>query len=325
MIYLFTWNSEFLVKQKVQNWKNQFVSKYWDFNLLHIKNFDTVDNNFLTLNITSTSFLSEKKLVIIDIDAPSKKTETETWDNEDESSNSKLDYLASLFVKIPDDNILLISAINPDKRTKFYKAITKIAKIEEFNIKDNNDIYWVISKNFDKKISREAIETLISYKSWNLSKIMSEIEKLLITFDYINKKEIVENIVPELEESIFQLIDDILNKNIVEATKKMNIILNDVNVYAFYNNLLANLRTSMYISHLKNLWQSTANISETLNLGNKTFLITKNYRINNNELKRFYIRLLNLDKKMKSWKLMWTEDSDFKYELENELIKIISR
>ncbi|MDP2396013.1 MAG: hypothetical protein Q8S84_01165 [bacterium] len=66
-----------MVKQKVLNWKNQFISKYGDFNLLHIKNFDTVDNNFLTLNITSTSFLSEKKLVIIDIDAPIKKTEIE--------------------------------------------------------------------------------------------------------------------------------------------------------------------------------------------------------------------------------------------------------
>lgn len=325
MIYFFTWNSDFLVKQKVLNWKNQFISKYGDFNLLHIKNFDTVDNNFLTLNITSTSFLSEKKLVIIDIDAPIKKTEIEVWSEEDDSSNSKLDYLASLFNKIPDDNILLISAINPDKRTKFYKAITKIAKIEEFNIKDNHEIYWIISRTYDKKITREAIETLISYKSWNLTKIVSEIEKLLITFIKIDKKEVVENIVPELEESIFQLIDDLLSKNIVEATKKMNIILNDTNIYAFYNNLLANLRTSIYIYHLKNLWQSTTNISESLNLWNKTFLITKNYRINYNELKRFYIRLLNLDKKMKSWKLMWTEESDFKYEIENVIIKIISR
>jgi DNA polymerase III delta subunit len=58
-----------------------------------------------------------------------------------------------------------------------------------------------------------------------MTKINSEIEKLLINFDYINTKEIIENIAPELEESIFQIIDDILNCNIINAIKKIDIIL----------------------------------------------------------------------------------------------------
>lgn len=325
MIYLFTWNSDFLVKQKVQNWKQQFISKYGDFNLLHIKNFDTVDNNFLTLNITSTSFLSEKKLVIIDIDQPTKSTDTDKISKNEEQKNNKQDFLLTLLDKIPDDNIILINAVNQDKRTKFYKTLIKIAKVDEFNILDNKQLYTVISSKYQKKISSIAIETLISYKSCNLTKIVSEIEKLLILYDYIDKKEVIENIVPELEESIFQIIDDLLNKNVIESIKKLNIILNDTNIYAFYNNLLANLRTNIYIYHLKYLWQNSAKIAEILNLWNKAFIITKNYRISYNELKKFYIRLLNLDKKMKSWKLIWTEESDFKFELESIIIKINSK
>ena len=68
MIYFYTWNSSFLVAEQVKAWKNKFVSKFWDFNMLHIKDLNTVDNNFLIENTLSTSFLSEKKLIIINLD-----------------------------------------------------------------------------------------------------------------------------------------------------------------------------------------------------------------------------------------------------------------
>jgi DNA polymerase III delta subunit len=88
----------------------------------------------------------------------------------------------------------------------------------------------------------------------------------LITKAKINSYDIKEFIAPELEESIFQVIDDILNKNIVGSLSKIKTILNDTNIYAFYNNLLANLRTSVYISKLKNLKTPTFEISNALNL-----------------------------------------------------------
>jgi DNA polymerase III delta subunit len=47
-----------------------------------------------------------------------------------------------------------------------------------------------------------------------LAKCISEIEKLLITKEKINSHDIKIFIIPELEESIFQVIDDILNKKI---------------------------------------------------------------------------------------------------------------
>ena len=74
---------------------------------------------------------------------------------------------------------------------------------------------------------------------------------MTITKDFITKIDIEENIVPELEESIFQIIDLVLNKQIPEAVDKINIILNETNIFAFYNNLLSNLRTSLFILELK--------------------------------------------------------------------------
>jgi DNA polymerase III delta subunit len=99
--------------------------------LIHIKNIDTVDNNFLVENIRSTSFLSEKKLVIIDLDK--------------ELTEEKENIILNLLDKIPDENIILFNSINPDKRTKFYKDLIKQAELKEFNTKDDSDLYSIIS------------------------------------------------------------------------------------------------------------------------------------------------------------------------------------
>ena len=306
MLYLFTWNSDFLVREQVKAWKNHFVWKFWDFNLIHIKNIETVDNNFLVENITSTSFLSEKKLVIIDL-------------NKDLSSE-KEEFFIKILDRIPDENIILFSSINPDKRTKFYKELKKKAELKEFNTKDDSDIHRIISNKYWNKITNQAINTIIKYKSWNLSKIISEIEKLLITLDKIDVNHITENIAPELEESIFQVIDNILNRETILAIKKIDIILNDTKIHPFYNNLIANLRTSIYILKLKNLNKSASEIWTTLNLWSRAFLVNKKYRISYKNAQKLYINLIKIDKKKKSGKLNWTEDKDFRFELERILI-----
>jgi DNA polymerase III delta subunit len=93
---------------------------------------------------------------------------------------------------------------------------------------------------------------ILRYEGNNLSKIIQEIEKLLIIYNFIDEKEIIENITPELEEDIFQIINEILNLRIINAIEKIEILTNETNIYAFYNNFLANLRVSIFIMKLKN-------------------------------------------------------------------------
>jgi len=306
MLYFFTWNSDYLVRAQVKVWKERFISKFWDFNMIHIKNIESVDTNFLIENISSTSFLSEKKLVIIDL--------------YEKVSEDKQQFIINILNKIPEENIILFNSINPDKRTKFYKELKKQSELKEFNTKDDSDLHWAISSKYWNKITNSWINTIIKYKSGNLNKIVSEIDKLLIIYQRIDSKEITENILPELEESIFQVIDDILNKNTNQAIVKIDTILNDTNIYAFYNNLIANIRTNIYILKLKKLGKSSPEIWTTLNLWNRTFLINKNYKIKYWELEKLYTKLINIDKKMKSWMLNWTEEEDFRFELERILI-----
>jgi len=314
MIYLFTWNSDFLVREKTYAWKKLFIEKNWEFNLVHFKNLLEVDNNQISENLLAEGFMWEKKLIIID----SFPLSTE---NKNSKATEKQDFLEKIVDNITDNNIVIFSSSNIDKRSKFYKKIKKIAtKIEEFNTKSEQDIFSVIENKYRWKIDFPAINLLVKYKWWNLEKCISEIEKLLITKDKINQWDIKSFIAPELEESIFQVIDDILNNNKISAFSKIKTILLDTNVYAFYNNLLANLRTSVYISKLKFLKIPNPEIWHHLNLWNRSFLVNKNYKISHKKLESLYISLVNLDKKMKSWKLMWTEEKDFKFEIEKCLL-----
>ncbi len=308
MKYLFTWNSSYLVKQATKKRKNQFIEKYWDFNLINIDDIDNYDNNYLAESLFTASFLSEKKLVSIEID---------TTINED-----KANFLINNLDKIVESTILLISFINPDKRSKLYKILSKEFEKKEFNIENENDIYSLLTNKYKDQISDWAKKLIIKYKSNNLDKINSEIEKLLITNNFIEEKVITDNIEPELEESIFIIIDDILNININSAINKINNLLNYTNIYAFYNNLLANIRINVFISKYKNLWVNNNEIWDILNLWNRSFLINKSYKINNKKLEKLYLELVEIDKNMKSWKLMWSDDKDILFEIEKSLIKI---
>lgn len=307
MKYLFTWNSDFLVSDAIKKWKDQFIQKYWEFNMVHIKNISENNVNFLAENILSQSFLAEKKLIIIEIEKDIKE--------------EYINFLSTNINKIPDENIVVFSYANPDKRQKFYKLLQKETEVKEFNISSENDTFSLIKSKYWTNINDEAIRKLITYKSNNLTKIESEIVKLLITNNNINASDIIENIVPELEESIFEVVDNILNLNIPKALNNMDKILSQSNIYWLYNNLLANLRTSTYIINLKNKWISSNEITKILNLWNRWFLVNKKYKINSKQLSKLYINLINIDKKMKSGKLIWTEEIDFKLEFEKELIK----
>lgn len=309
MKYFFTWDCEFLIREAQTKWKNQFIQKYWDFNLIDIVNINNYDNNFLAENILSWSFLAEKKLIIIEIN---KSIEEE-----------KLIFLEKNIKNISSETMILVSLYNPDKRSKLYKFLKSEFSIREFNLKNEYELSNYISKKYNNKIDKRAVDTIIKYKWSNLQKIVQEIDKLLINNDYITNNDIINNIEPELEESIFIILDDILNLKVTDAISKINNILNYTNVYAFYNNLLANIRINVFISELKSLHINTNQLIDILNLGKRSFLVNKKYKINNKKLKDLYLDMIEIDKNMKSWLLLWSDDRDIFLEIEKSLIKTL--
>lgn len=307
-IYLFTWNSDFLLNDAISKWKKQFSDKYWEINLSHYKDLNIVDKNILKSEALSTSFFSEKKLIIIDLNN----------DLDEDFEN----FLLSILDKKDENTIIIFNFLSPDKRKKFYKNLVKISEIKEFDIKDENDIKKIILSRFWNIIDNDAIDLIIKYKAKNIKKIFSEIEKLSIMNNQIKKEDIEKNIVPELEESIFDIVNLLLNKEKIESIKRIDILLNEVNIYQFYNSLLSNLRVTVYIQKLKKYNIPQSEIWKILNLWNRRFLIEKNYKIKYDELSKFFINLVKIDKKMKTWKLISSDEDSIRYEIEKNILKI---
>lgn len=68
--------------------------------------------------------------------------------------------------------------------------------------------------------------------------MVSEIEKLSILYENITSKHIESHVIPEIEESIFLIVDNLMQKNTKEFFKNTSMVLNYMSVYAFYGALL---------------------------------------------------------------------------------------
>jgi len=261
------------------------------------------------------SLFEAKKLVIIDIDFQEKKTT---------DLELKYDILSKQFWKISQETILLISGANPDKRSRFYKEITQHAdSVKIFDEQKSHDLIQKIQQKHGNYISRWAIQILSRYKSENYQKISSEIEKLHILYPSIEEQHIYNHIVPELEESIFTLVDAILNKNTKLALTTLNIMSQDTNIYLLYNSLIANLRTTYYIGILKSKKIPLQMIRNELKLWNRWFLVDKNYAMNSSDIFSLYRELITIDRNMKTGKLIGSSDKDFVFEIERALCKLL--
>lgn len=313
MLYVFTWSSIYEVKEQVRSWKKLFLEKHGDFNLTHIKNLWDVQVDFIAESFLSNSLFQSKKLIIIEIDA----TERKSTDSE-----YKQDFILKQLPKVSDDTIILISLCSPDKRSRFYKTLIKEAhSVKTFDEKKSHDLFQEIQKKYGMYISSDALRLLMRYKSEKHQKIVSEIEKLSILYPKIEQEHIKNHIIPELEDSIFTLVDAMLNKDMPLTLRTLKIIAEDTNTYLLYNSLLANLRTTYYILLLKTKKLSPAMIREILNLWKRGFLVDKSYKMTFTEVQNIYKELIIIDRNMKTGMLLWSEEKDFIFEIERIFIK----
>ena len=293
MIQLLTWNTSFLVKDELLRWKNWFISKHWDIGVTHI-----IDSSFelQTLRdiLHSRSFFTQKKLLILeDISLSSENTEE----------------LFEVLRQKDDDTIVLIVLYSVDKRLSNYKALTKLAtKHKDFSLQDATWALWYLQKQYGKYFSWNALEYLFEIKGNKLEKTISEIHKLLEVYESITKTIIYENIVPELDSSIFRLIDYILQKDTKKFQSEIQLLLEKENFYLVSQALLSNLRNNLYIEYLKQ-HSSPGHISDILELWKKSFLVNKRHNTSYIELSELYYWLIRFDCSMKQGTL-WVSGED---------------
>lgn len=311
MIYLFIWENYFR-KNLLNTWKTAFWQKYSELNIFHITNYLDYELWFYDQNLFSSWFFSEKSLFIID------NFPIESW-NVDENSKKYYDYFIENLPKINNENIIVFNNFSADKRTKFYKMFQDIWEIKDFSINDEIELKTKLKTVFPQ-IWNDIFQELITLKWLNFQSIKNELDKILLLKENIFLSDL-KNISKDTTESIFEIINDILNLNFKLAIEKLNNLANFLdNNYFLYNQLIANLRVYFYIFYLKSLKKSSKEISEILDLWKRSFLIDKNYKIQKKDFYRIYKNLISIDSKMKTWKMIWSDNKDMIYEIEKSII-----
>ena len=302
MIYFFYGNSDFLLSETTKKWKNQFVQKYWDFQLTHIRDYSDPSSLQLDQNITSGWLFAEKKLIIFDNipGAGSVKDKNIIKIQED---------LLKILPRKIESVIIVFSSLNPDKRWKLYKYLQKLSKDDTEAIQVKEYVLWDGAENISmlqKKypnIEYNILSHILHLKSWNIEKTISELEKLSIAHESVWLDLVNKNIIPELEQSIFTFIENLLHNRKKQSLNDMRIILEQSEIMSFYYGLLSNMRVIMYILLFLKLKKSKATITQELNLWKRWFLIDKYASLNYKKISTLYTELCELDSNMKSWKL----------------------
>lgn len=313
MIYLFVWENYFR-KKLLNTWKESFKTKFSEHNIIHISNVFDYDLWFFEQNLLSSWFFSEKNLFIID-DFPF------TSDEENNENTIKIqEFFLNILPKIFTENIVVFNSLKVDKRSKLYKKILEIWEIKDFLINDEDSLQKKLKEVYGSWVSLSAINKMIELKWLNFSSISKEFDKILITKDFIDLQDL-NLITKDIEESIFEIINDLLNletKKAILKLRELSISLD--NPYLLYNSLSSNLRVYFYMFKLKQLWKSNSEIKDILELWNRSFLADKNYKIDKQKFLIIYEKIASIDSKMKTWKLIWSENEDMMYEIERCLV-----
>jgi len=298
MIHLITWNTNFLLKWEILRWKKWFKLKYSEAGITHIQNPDASDLQFIRDTILSRSFLSAKKLLILE--------DLDLW-------NDFCEELYEILKKKDDDCIVLLSISSVDKRLLGYKNLKKIiTKHEDFNLAASEDAYAYLQKVFGQSFYPWALKYLFERKWENFSKSFWEAQKLVEIYQKVDIALIDSIIIPELESTIFKLLDAYLLKHAELFFTLLSQVLVHENFYLISQWFLSNLRTHLYIEYLKSLWKKSSDISDILKLWNKNFLIGKKHARNFKEIFWIFQSLMDFDKNMKQGKLWVSSDEDLK-------------
>ena len=210
MIYLLYGNNDYLINKKIEE-----LNK--NINELSINNYDLENTQLETIieDATIVDLFSEEKNIIVDnsyifsgtTNKKNKEQNIEILENYINNSN------------INTNLIFVLNREKIDERKKITKLIKEKGKVIEFN--KENDIKSTIKYLFeDYKIDNDSINALIDRVGNDLYLLENEVNKIKLyknTDKNITKEDVLSLTNKNINTDIFNLIENIINKNINNA------------------------------------------------------------------------------------------------------------
>lgn len=264
----------------------------------------TYDNNMDSIieDANTKNLFGDKKLIIV---------ENSTFINEsDKLDISPLETYLDNFNK---DTYLIFTLISEsvDTRRKIFKKIKEVGNIIAYEKIDNKFFINYISdilKQNNKKMEPRLIEEFLNKVGYDLGNIKNELEKLFIL---TNNEKIEEEDIKSIntnnkEESLFSLIDSIVNKEISKSIKLYRYFIDKNEEVIKIIAMLANKYRLIY--QTKILYQEGKNkydISKILGVHSYaiSLAITTSFKYTDSELIRILKELYNLDLDIKIGKV----------------------
>lgn len=292
-IFLFFGEEDFLIKEKVEGFRKKIANPS-----LNIEQIDgeEPDRERIVSALQTNPLLGGEKLVII----KHADFRMEEWGA-----------LMPILTTVPSSITLIFWASSVDKRSKLYKLIDQIGEVYEFkpfaDWEQDQVIAWITqrAKSLGKEISRPAATRLQEICGNHLTKLASEIEKL-ITF-VGDKHSISEEDIAALaspgEINSFALSDAVATKNLEKALSVFRILYkNKGDLFQILSLLATQYRTMLQINDLSEYRNDAKKIAQTLR-ASPYFVrkcMEKARHFNAEELKKNLELLLEADLKLKS-------------------------
>lgn len=294
MIFFFTWEEKYLLDNTLLLWKKKFVEKYGSWNYYCFpENINNVDEIISAL--MWWWLFDEKKLIVI-------KWIPKDWLNKIATSDlNKLEkFITEHIDNLSQDNVIIFTSYKPDKRTKFYKFLSKHKNIElkEFKLLTEKKLNKYLQTTFN---ITEQLANYIIEKTWtNLYNIHNELEKIQKISPKITKELVDKYVTTNTEQDSFLLLDNFNNKRkTIEILEKIE--NNQEDFFKILWLLYWNLKNIILISEKKQEWLTAKEVASRLWI--HPFVVSKIYK-NNQDTKIYkwmFWKLIELDYKIKSW------------------------
>lgn len=318
-LFLFTGEETYLLHEQINSWKKAFTEKHGDINLAVLDAGETPLYEIMAA-VNAMPFLGDKRLIFIHglPDKP-KTRNAEKVSKADEKRDEDLKKLEADLDDVPESSVVVFVQSAPDKRKSFYKKLLTKAEVKDFLPLSGQTLNSWIQKRVQEKGARMDLSTaeyLASLTGQNLWSLSQEVDKLTayVSGEAITKSIVDKLVVPTLEANVFHLTDALGIKDHRRAIQHLHrSMAAGENLRQVFYMVVRQFRLLLQGSGYQNSHpnaNATA-FAATLKLhpfvARNTMAQLKNFK--DQELKKAYERLLEIDIDLKTSRIRVTTDN----------------
>lgn len=303
-VYFVTGDEQVFIKDIQETFKNLLLPEERDMNF---SNFDLeeVPLDDLINEAISAPFFGERRLVFAE------RPYFLTSERIKSSVDQNVDLLTRYIQNPTPSTILVIFATYPklDSRKKIVKQLKKLATNVDASQMESHFLVKTIRDNLRTdgyQIDNDALEMLVNKTKANYSQIINQMDKLKLyamQTKKIDAKAVNELVPQSLDDNVFELMNQILSKNVYQAEELYHqFLLQKIDPILLVAIIMSQLRTLIQTKVLSGRGLTEATIAKNLKIHPYRVKMTlkQSRNLNPSQLTEMFDAIVNLDYQIKS-------------------------